>query len=298
MSTVLFMSNRRMQIVEGTFRRSKVKINKVIEHDLPEGFLINGVIIDETNLAESIRKIWAEHKLSRKGLQIVIDSTQFQIKNATFPKLRESAIQELVRNEFIGNERYSDPIFDYMVLRDNPTNPKMMDVLCCGVESSFIHSYVELFQDAIIQIRSIDTALGGIWRMINFLPLFEARTCILLIFNGDNLLTVLLENGLYKYSSRARLLAEKNTVDFVMAIQRAVSSIQQFQAVDSNGFSITDAYFCGCDSSVVNYCKPNIQNLGLNAQLLPDDPSIELNGETNGKHLSDIVFLVGDLMRR
>jgi Tfp pilus assembly PilM family ATPase len=102
-------------------------------------------------LIDQLKKLWAEHKLSRKGIQIVIDSTQFQIKNATFPKLREAAIQELVENEFIGNERYSDPLFDYMVLRDNPTQPQMIDVLCCGVESNFIHSYVELFQDALIQ---------------------------------------------------------------------------------------------------------------------------------------------------
>lgn len=298
MSTVLFMSNRRIMILEGSFRRSKILINKIVEHDLPEGSLINGVIIDEAVIADSLKELWVENKLSRKGLQIVIDSTQFQIKNATFPKLREAATQELVRNEFIGNERYSDPIFDYMVLRDNPANPKMQDVLCCGVESSFIHSYDELFQEAHVQIRSIDTALGGIWKLIDFLPLFQNKTCILLIFNGENLLTVLLENGLYKYSSRARLLAERYTEEFAIAIQRAVSSIQQFQAVDSSGFSITDAYFCGCEQVVVDFCKPNIQNLGLKAQLLPDDPSVELSGETNGKRLSDIVFLVGDLMRR
>lgn len=278
--------------------RDRIAVNKIIEHDLPEGSLINGVIINETDVLESLKHLWDNHHLSRGKLQIVIDSTQFHLKNAQLPKLRDAAMQALVKNEFSGNERYNEPIFDYMVLRDTPSNPKMQDILCCGVERSFIHSYVELFRQAKLQVRSIDTALGGILKLISFLPIFQKRTCLLLIFNGENLLTILLENGFYKYSSRTRLLAQPNTDEFATAIQRAVSSIQQFQAVDSNGFTITDAYFCGCSEEVVDFCRPGVQNLGLNAQLLPEDPRIQFKKNTYGKRLSDIVYLVGDFMRR
>lgn len=298
MSTLLFMSNQRVMVLEGSFSRAKIVVNKIIEHDLPEGSLINGVIINETDVLDSLKRLWEEQRLNRGKLQIVIDSTQFQLKNALLPKLRDSAMQALIKNEFSGSERYTEPIFDYMILRENPANPKMQDILCSGVERSFIHSYVELFRQAKLQVRSIDTALGGILKLIAFLPLFQQKTCVLLILNGENLLTILLENGFYKYSSRTRLLSQPGTDEFATAIQRAVSSIQQFQAVDNNGFTITIAYFCGCDEEVVDFCRPGVQSLGIEAQLLPDDPRIELKGKTYGKRLSDIVYLVGDFMRR
>jgi Tfp pilus assembly PilM family ATPase len=292
------MSNQRLMVLEGNFHGSKIVVSKIIEHDLPEGSLINGVIINEADILESLKRLWEERRLSRGKLQIVIDSTQFQLKNALLPKLRDKAMISLVKNEFSGNERYNDPIFDYMILRENPANPKMQDILCSGVERSFIHSYVELFRQAKLQVRSIDTALGGILKLIGFLPLFRQKTCLLLIFNGENLLSILLENGFYKYSSRTRLLSQVNTTDFAVSIQRAVSSIQQFQAVDNNGYTISEAYFCGCKEEVVDFCRPGLQTLGLNPKLLPEDPSIEFNAKITGKRLSDIVYLVGDFMRR
>lgn len=298
MSTALFMSNRKLMVVEGSFRQKKIYVQQIVEQDLPEGVLINGVIISESDVLESLQHVWAEHKLSRNHIQIVIDSTQFQLKNATLPKLRDKAMQALVKNEFSGNERYNEPIFDYMLLRENPSNPKMQDVLCCGVEKSFIHSYVELFKQAKLNIKSIDTALGGILKLIHFLPIFQKKTCVLLIFNGENLLTILLENGFYKYSTRTRLLSQGNTEEFTSSIQRAVSSIQQFQAVGNSGYYITDAFFCGCSEEVVEYCKPGVYGLGLSALLLPNDAQVIIKEKNHTQRLSDIVHLVGDLMRR
>ena len=97
MSTVLFMSNQRMMVLEGSFSRDRIAVNKIIEHDLPEGSLINGVIINETDVLESLKQLWENHRLSRGKLQIVIDSTQFQLKNAQLPKLRDAAMQALVK---------------------------------------------------------------------------------------------------------------------------------------------------------------------------------------------------------
>jgi len=298
MSTLVFFANTSVSAIEGRFFRDHITVNKICRIELAEGSLINGVILNEAAAAAALKQFWKSNRLNRKRVQLVIDSTQFQIKNVTLPKIKEKQLLSLVQNEFTGLDRYQDPMFDYMFLQFNEKNPKMVDLLACVCEDSFIKSYVELFESIKIQVSSINTALGSLLKLVELLPLFRERTCVLMVFSGENLFNVLIQNGAYKYSSRIRLFAERGTAEFATAITRALSSIQQFQISNESSFSITDAYFCGCAQADVDICQEELHSLQLTGQLLPESELVSFPAEELSWQLSDYVYLVGDLIRR
>ncbi len=298
MSTLLFFANTEVLAMEGRFFRDRITVNKICRTELPEGTLINGVILNEAEVAVALKQFFKSNRLGRKRVQLVIDSTQFQIKNITLPQIKEKLLLALVQNEFTGLDRYQEPMFDYMYLQANEKNPKMIDLLACVCERSYIKSYVELFESIEIQLAGINTALGSLLKLIELLPLFRERTCVLMVFSGENLFSILIQNGAYKYSSRIRLFAERGTAEFATAITRALSSIQQFQISNESGFSITDTYFCGCSQADVDVCQDGLHALQLTAQLLPESEAVAFPVEEPGWQLSDYVYLVGDFIRR
>ncbi|MCE5195992.1 MAG: hypothetical protein LLG09_02520 [Negativicutes bacterium] len=298
MSTVLFFANTEVLAMEGRFLRDQVTVNKICRTELAEGVLINGVILNEAAVAVALKQFFKDNHLGKKRVQLVIDSTQFQIKNVTLPQIKEKQLLALVQNEFTGLDRYQEPIFDYMYLQASANNRKMIDLLACVCERSYIKSYVELFESIEIQLVSINTALGSLLKLIELLPLFRERTCVLLVFSGENLFSILIQNGAYKYSSRIRLFVERGTPEFATAITRALSSIQQFQISNESGFIITDTYFCGCSQADVAVCQEGLHALQLSAQLLPESEAVVFPAEEPNRRLSDYVYLAGDFIRR
>ena len=58
MKTTVYLSNHRVQIAVGEAKKSKIKIQNLVQFDLREGSLINGVITSEDGLKHQLEKAW------------------------------------------------------------------------------------------------------------------------------------------------------------------------------------------------------------------------------------------------
>ena len=56
MKTTVYLSNHRVQIAVGEAKKSKIKIQNLVQFDLREGSLINGVITSEDGLKHQLEK--------------------------------------------------------------------------------------------------------------------------------------------------------------------------------------------------------------------------------------------------
>ena len=114
MKTTVYLSNHRVQIAVGEAKKSKIKIQNLVQFDLREGSLINGVITSEDGLKHQLEKAWESHGISMK-ISLVIDSTQIAAKLMTIPKMNKKKTLETVRKELSSIENPEKYVYDYRV---------------------------------------------------------------------------------------------------------------------------------------------------------------------------------------
>lgn len=293
--TTVYLCNNHVHVAVGTPGAKQITLRQVLELQLEEGCLINGVITNDTALGAQLSTFWRANDLPIKDVALVIDSTQFLSKMVQVPAMAPKKQMEVAKNELAPMETRQDPVVDYMVLRTDKKT-KTDTLLASSVERSFLQQYVAIFEKIGISLCSIDTALACYLKLMDFMPVFQEKTCILLIFDGDNLQAILLENGHYKYSSRSRLFNQHGTPEFGTEVTSQLSSTIQFQLSDKSGYTITDVFFCGCDEFDFTVCMDGCRTLRLEANMLPDDGNIILPN-TNVR-LGDCVYVAGNYISR
>ncbi|MSA00903.1 hypothetical protein GKG47_05460 [Lactonifactor sp. BIOML-A3] len=277
MTTSIYLSNNTIQILTG----EKGKCSKV-EHlycfDLEEGNLMNGVITNENGLQQELLGLWKEHNLPVSKVSLVIDSTHFTTRLATLPVLKEQKMRELLKREFSDMDSLQDPLYDYMPLEEN-RGAKMGKVMCAAAERSFVGSFVELFERMGISIISVKPALCSAVLLLGAHEALAESTCIILLLDGDNLVSALLVGGKYVYSSRARLFSEHGTPEFAVEVARNVSGIMQFHTSEKLENVITHVYLGGFFGTDARLSAENIAGLGLAVERVPETKRIQMPSE-------------------
>lgn len=291
--TSIFIGNRYVRVAVGKAGEKRVEVQRLHTLMLDEGCLINGVITNEETLRAQLGAFWKAENLPTQNVALVIDSTQFLSKTVRVPILNEKQTLEVVKKELAPIETRQDPLVDYMLMStDKATKTNL--ILASSVERGFIKAYASLFDALGVRLKCIDTAMASIIKLVNFLPLFKNKTCILLVFDGDNLHAVLVENGEYKYASRSRIFAAHGSADFGSEVTRTASGVLQFEASEKTGYQAKEVYFAKCDEIDFEACVPGCQTLNLSAEYIPDSNIVTL--PANDK-LYENVYVVGNLIR-
>lgn len=293
--TTVYFCNNFAYIAVGTPGSARVKLRTLLRLTLEEGCLINGVITNDAALLAQLSAFWQEHKLPVKDVSVVIDSTQFLSKVVTVPSMQPKKMLEVARHELAAMETRHDPVVDYMVVRIDKA-AKTHTILASSVERSFLQQYVALFEKMGVSLCGIDIALACQMKLVDFLALFQGKTCIFLVFDGDNLQAILVENGRYKYSSRSRVFNVHATPEFGSEVTNILSSTLQFQLSDKSGYAITNVYFCGCDAQDYAACEEGCRSLNLSASMLPDDEKIMLADRKAS--MNKCVYIAGNYITR
>ena len=71
MSEVVFLSNTNIQIASGSSVSDGVKVSKLISSPLPEGAVLNGVVMDQEKLTEAIKLAWQANKLPKSEVTLI-----------------------------------------------------------------------------------------------------------------------------------------------------------------------------------------------------------------------------------
>ena len=99
MSTVIYLSNQQIHIIEGK-RGKTATIDKYLVFPAPEGTIINGLIMDPDTLGTFLKETWAENKLSVKDVCLVVNSSKFVGQNMEFPKMADDKTIDHIRGIF------------------------------------------------------------------------------------------------------------------------------------------------------------------------------------------------------
>lgn len=272
MSVSVYLSNHNIQIAIGDAAKKKVVVQNLYNLSVSEGCLLNGVIISDNTLAKDIQNIWEQYNLPRKGIRLVIDSTQFFTRVVKVPKLNEKKTKELVQKEFSEIENQEKYMFDYRLIREE-RKAGLVEVIAAAVEKEFVKSYLEFFKEIGIEVSDINISLNSQLKVYEMEPEMQDKTFVAVFLDGSNLISTLIENGRFKYFNRTRIFSEHGTEDFGVEIARTISSIMQFHAAGKSGFELSDLYIGGFEKEDYAACIQVIEGLELNIQVY-ENPNV------------------------
>ena len=260
MTVSVFLSNRSIQVALGSGTKSKIKVNSFFSDDMPEGTLLNGTVINEKALEDTIRGTWMKHGIKAKNVNLVVNSPNLVARRIEMPIMKGSKCDNYVRNEADEKDiaRFNEPVLGWYLINKKQ---KTQLVVSETAEKDFIETYVRIFENVGIKVDSIH---GGINLAVNMLQAqIGMSTAVYMIIDGMTLTTMLFAKGNYYNNLSTRIYAQPGTAEFPAEIRNAVSSIRQFAKTQQIDDEITDIYISGLSSLEMQALESGLAELSM-----------------------------------
>ena len=288
MSEVVFLSNTNIQIASGSAAGDGVRISKLISSPLPEGAILNGVVMDQDRLIEAIKLAWQANKLPKSEVTLIINSPQLRANRVDAPILADKKTTEFIERETRDSEygRFQNPITGWYVVGKD-AKAKTQKVVYETAEIDFVNKYVDIFGKAGLKLKAIH---NGVQLATEYFTKQAAgKTVLYMILDGKSLVTIFFAEGKYYYDSTSRVFAQPGTPEFAREIYASVSSIRQFISAQHLTETVKDILFCGLAYSHVNQLANDILNLDSTVDISIAQPP---QGTSVGSDQSQFPFFV------
>ncbi len=266
MSEVVFLSNTDIQIASGSSTSDGVKVSKLVSAPLPEGAVLNGVVMDQETVTEAIKMAWQVNKLPKSEVTLIINSPQLRASRVDAPLLTDKKTGEFIERETKDSEygRFQNPVTGwYVISKDNKTKTQL--VVYETAEADFVNKYVDMFGKAGLKLKSIH---NGIYLATEFFTKqASGKTVLYMILDGKSLVTIFFAEGKYYYDSTSRVFAQPGTPEFAREIYSSISSIRQFISAQHLTETVRDILFSGLTYSQVNQLSNDILNIDSAADI-------------------------------
>lgn len=289
METLVFFSNKGIEVVKGIKTKGRLNIEASFNFPLEEGAMLNGVITDVEMVETVLKEAVQTHKNLFQNIKLIIDSSLIAIKNIEIPTLKKKDMEKLVATEFedtAGN--YEDLVVDYTMI-PGPTKDNM---LCIGLEKGVLETYVNLFKRLKIKIKSIDVGLNTIIQYITQTKDYKGMTLAINVVDGKNMVSLLFNEGRYIFSNRSRLLADRGTESFAMELSDKLSSLIQFHKSQKYETELNMSLYAGLTEMELDMLKASVYDPEMNLFMVPQTPNIMVKGPAQETYLFDDAFLL------
>ena len=285
MITSVYLSNNMIQIVQGDKSAKLPNISKVIQEEVLEGSILNGIITNDQELYEQLKEIWSHHQLPTKDVELVLNSAKITSKNIIVPNQSPKAIQKLLPLEFTDISPTEAVIYDYAYW--NPVKEKgMTEILAVTVEESHLQSFVDLFKRLNISLGRITFARTAIHSYLMNIKELSTDANIILMIDGNSLISILWVEGKFSYMDKKRLFVEPGSDGFITEAVRTVSNINQLHSSQKIEAPIKKIYTTGFSDLDIQNSNEQMIQVELPYQMEP----------LPGAH-SDAIFAGGGLVR-
>lgn len=239
MATIVYLSNQLVQATE-TKKNGTVTL---YEEQAPEGSIINGIVTDAEVFVEFLRQFFIKNKLSRKDCGLVINSTQITTRVLELPRAGYDDLNQMLEREF-ADSRIKSPLIVSYVMNGERTG-RMQKLLASAVDSTFVESYVRLFAQAGIEVCSIEPAMLNFARRFMNEPAIAKQNCVVQVYDGSEVISMLFVEGEYLYSQRNRIFAQEDTEGYVREARAVAQRIRQFASSQKVEKPVESLFVCG-----------------------------------------------------
>jgi len=234
--TILYINNDKVSILQAKRRKGEINVINSLEYQLDQGSVVNGVLI---NINE-IRQIIKNNEKILDNAIVVLNSSNIQIKKLEHPGLKGVQFNNYLKKEFFLPE---DGSIIYGV--SSRKIGKTYESLFMGVPREFIQKYLELFKEAGITVGGFEILQKGMANFVKTRKNLADQTFVLSLIEGNNLISVLIENGEYVLTERSRLMSEVFSDAFLDELLLKLSSLIQFNQSQKSPYVISSGYYVG-----------------------------------------------------
>lgn len=273
MNQVIYINNDTIHIIKGKLTKKdilKIKKEEIIQ--LSEGSVLNGVIINREGILEQLKA----HKKILKNVTILLNSSNIIIKKMVLPVLSNKDTLEVVKKEFALLEKNEDFIYDF----HTSLKGRKHTIIACGVPKQFVQSYVDLFEEAGIAIKSIDSVLNKVIQYAEAYPQFKDKNFVFNMIEKNTMVSLLFERGYYMFNNRNRMLHPEDTEDYGRELFTALSSMSQFHKAQKSPNQIEWSYYTGIQGGSLTTLNrlTTVVESGITAELFVPRDQITTEG--------------------
>lgn len=244
------------------------------------------------NWERAVGALWQAYDLPTRGITLVLPDEAVTTHTVTAPRMPESRLEELVQHEMRAHD--GQPVAaDYLPLGTDADGRQQLFCAACRKET--MAGYLAMADRLGLRLGSVTVPMAGRLRLLRAMPSLQTMTFVCLCFEGSSVLSLLVENGAYRYSSRSRVFSEPGTLDFGTEMTRSVSGTMQFHTTGRPASPLTDVFYAGCPDDDFEVCLAGIRELGLRVSRLPECPAFRTL--PNGERLSDWLGCAEALIR-
>lgn len=300
MDISVYFSPSGIRMAVGSFSKGNFSLKRLISYSTERDSIIGGVITNDKALKYAVLAVWREYKLPKRNVRLVIDGGAVLLRPMTVPTAGKRRVESIIRGQFSDVENAEGLLIDYTV--DEPALKNGgASVYAYAAQRDFIGSYVDIFRECGIKIKSINTAQNSCINYMKLTRAAEGKSCILACADGNALLMLLFSNGRYRFSNRVRLFADRETCEYAEEICSAVSQMIQFHKSQKHGSGLTDIFFCGLGSDhneVIYTAQSSFGNLNISDLPIPVGCMLRMESgmSNNAEVFSDYVYCLGNLI--
>ena len=260
MSEVVFLSNTNIQIAVGSAGAGGVKVSKLYQAPLPEGAVLNGVVMDQDLVIQALKTAWQTNKIPKSDVTLIINSPQLRASKIEAPLLNDKKTTDFIARETADSEygRFQNPVTGWYTVSKNNKN-KTQNVIYETAEVDFVKTYVDIFEKAGLKLKSIHNGVQLAVQL--FTKASAGKTLIYMILDGKSLVTIFFAEGKYYYDSTSRIFSETGTPEFAREIYQSISSIRQFISAQHLTETVSDVLFAGLTQPQVSALANDILNI-------------------------------------
>ena len=262
MSTVIYLANKDVQVVDGTVSKNSVQIRKYHTATAPEGSIINGMVMDTESFVPFLKELWTSQGLPTKDVTLVIDSTKFVGKIFEVPQVPEKKVYEIVEREYIDMGRDSEMVNSFIKL--GPGEGKNTRIYAEATDPDFVGDYVDLFNQVGIKLSAIYSGESALITFTSRELSKKHKTFVLMIADIMTFTMVLWVNGSFSYYNSTRCFQVPGTPMYADDLARAISTLNQFMQANNMEHQLECIEIAGIHPDDRDMYAEAIRNVGMN----------------------------------
>lgn len=154
----LDIGSHSVKIVELKHHKKRFELKTFGVAQLPPEAIVDGVIMDSSVVAESIRNLYANLKIKNKNVATSVAGHSLIIKKIQLPLMTEDELEEQIQWEA---EQYipfeiDEVNIDFQILGPLPGEDAQMEVLLVAVKKDIINDYTAVIAEAGLTVLAVD----------------------------------------------------------------------------------------------------------------------------------------------
>jgi len=200
-------------------------LNRFSRIPLVKGVVVDGVPVEQQELAQKIKEVFKQSKCKKKGIVTSLSGHSVIVKKVTFPAMEENELRDLIKDEvgkYLPFENTEEVSFDFQILGENDFNPSQMDVILVAAKNDIVAAYTDAIKEAGFNAVIMDVDSFALETMYEENYEFEESDMVVLVNIGASITNINVARGGTSVFTR----------DFTLAGNSITEAVQQKLGVD------------------------------------------------------------------